>query len=93
MELKNFHITLINGEKIFQTKDSVFGVIDSQGLFYGTTSDSAHLFHKNVSAICICSDAGRQASIERIIFRESILSFDRNRESLTRNVILEKTNK
>lgn len=90
MDIKDFHITLINGERIFQTKDSVFGIIDSQGEFLGTASDSTKLLHKNVSAICICTIAGRSESMKRIILRESILSFDKNSESLSRNVIIEK---
>jgi hypothetical protein len=96
MDLKDFHITLINGEKIFQSKDVCFGVISSNGEFAGTTTQMSYLVNRNsCSAICICSSKGNGATIERIILINSILSFDKNTESLTRKIITEKkeTNK
>jgi hypothetical protein len=91
MNLKNFHITLIGGEKIFQSEDVHFGVINNSGEFVGTSTQMSNLINKSCCAICICSSPGSEETIERIIFINSILSFDKNTEALVRKVISEKT--
>lgn len=91
MDLSNFHITLINGEKIFQSEDSHFGIMNRDGHFRGTTSSSDSLLGEHYPAICICSVKGEGKSIERIIPKSSILSIDKNKELLTRKILTEKT--
>ena len=72
-----FDITLINGECIKQDKNIYFGLL-SNDKFIGSCRDmfSFLSYYKDATSVCILSVYGNVNSIQRVIPKASILSFE-----------------